>query len=143
MSDVPVRAVQRKRKRKRRKKYVNSSRKRGRRGGMKRRERRLKMLKELLSTQVGTAPPSSASCPDNSPIVDPTPSDKENVEPSPRSPPFKVLDTDDRAKVRPLEDAPGEIPEAHMRQHSSGQGGTSPSHVPGVSTVTSRDPHDP
>ncbi|XP_043603780.1 uncharacterized protein LOC122576930 [Bombus pyrosoma] len=121
-SDVPVRAVQRKGKRKRRKRYVNSSRKRGRRGGVERSERRLKKLKELLSTQVGTAAPSSASCPDNYPIADPTPSDKDIVEPSPSSPPFEVLDTDNRAKIRPPEDAPAEIPEAHMRHHSSGQG---------------------
>lgn len=86
---------------------MNSSRRRGRRGGVERRERRLKMLEKLLSTQVNTVAPSLASCPDDSSVID------------------LNLPNED-TKVRFPENIPTEVLDAHLRHHLSGQGAISP-----------------
>lgn len=89
-------------------------------------ERRLKMLENLLSTQVDTAVPSLASCPDDSSVIDLALSDEDTVEFSPSLPSFEVLDTDDCAKVRFPNDVSTEVLDAHLRHHLSDQGGISP-----------------
>ncbi|XP_043585090.1 uncharacterized protein LOC122568885 [Bombus pyrosoma] len=129
---APVQTVQCKKKkknrgkRKSRKRYVNGSRRRGCRGGVKNREQRLKKLEKLLSTQIGTAAPTSASNPNGPSATDLTLFDEDTIELPPSTPFIQVPDTDVFAKVRFPQEVPDEVPDAHLRHHSSGQQGTPP-----------------
>ncbi|XP_043587574.1 uncharacterized protein LOC122569949 [Bombus pyrosoma] len=84
---APVQTVQCKKKKKKnrrknklRKRYVNGSRTRGCRRGVENRERRLKKLEKLLSTQLSTVAPTSASSPNGSSVIDLTLSDEDTIE---------------------------------------------------------------
>jgi hypothetical protein len=114
-----MRRKKNRRNRKSRKRYVNGSRKRGCRGGVKNRERKLKKLEKLLSTQVDTAARTSASSPNDPSATDPTLSNEDTIKLPPSSPFIEVPDTDVCAKVRIPEEVPDEVPDAHLHHHSS------------------------